>query len=79
MTEQDITKLIIEQTRNIIEDKSEACPELLPNTSFLADTPMDSLDLATLLINLEMTMGKDPFRDGFKQFQTIEELAVLYV
>ena len=78
MSAQNIYNIIVTQTKKIIEDKSEVCPELTANTEFLKDTPMDSLDLATLLVNLEMELDQDPFRDGFKQFQTIQELADLY-
>jgi acyl carrier protein len=78
MSAQNTFKIIIEQTQQIIQDKSEVCPELKADTAFLKDTPMDSLDLATLLVNLEIELDQDPFRDGFKQFQTIQELSDLY-
>jgi acyl carrier protein len=43
------------------------------------DIPIDSLDLAVILTQLERTIGKDPFKDGFKNFRTAGELAQLYV
>lgn len=78
MSAQNTYNIIIQQTQQIIRDKLEDCPELTLNTAFLKDTPMDSLDLASLLINLEIVLDQDPFRDGFKQFQTIQELADMY-
>jgi len=74
----DAYATILTHTKKIIEDKGESCPELKADTAFLTDTPMDSLDLATLLVNLEVELAQDPFREGFKQFQTIQELADLY-
>jgi hypothetical protein len=35
-------------------------------------------DLATLIVALEGLTGKDPFRQGFRQFATAGELAALY-
>lgn len=70
--------LIKQQTAQIIEQKGAECPELDGNTAFLTDTPMDSLDLATLIVNLEVLLDQDPFRDGFVQFTTLQELADLY-
>ncbi|ABE56385.1 hypothetical protein Sden_3108 [Shewanella denitrificans OS217] len=69
---------IYSQTRQIIEEKGELCPELNVGSIFLTDLPMDSLDLATLIVNLELHTGLDPFKDGFKHFQSIGELTSLY-
>ncbi len=43
------------------------------------DLPIDSLDLATVVVELEAATGLDPFKDGFIEFQTVGELARLYV
>ncbi|MCL1036429.1 hypothetical protein L2725_04545 [Shewanella corallii] len=74
----DIKTLIIAELEKIIAAKGEACPDIVGETRFLQDLPMDSLDLATLLVTLELETGKDPFRDGFKGFQTLNELSALY-
>jgi hypothetical protein len=39
---------------------------------------IDSLDLASLVRELEDVTGHDPFRDGFIEFRTAGELAKLY-
>ena len=39
---------------------------------------LDSLDLAVLVRELEAIAGVDPFRKGFRNFQTVRELARLY-
>ena len=41
------------------------------------ELPIDSLDLATVVIELEVEMGIDPFKDGFISFPTARELAKL--
>jgi acyl carrier protein len=42
------------------------------------ETQMDSLDLAVLLTEMEQITKKDPFKEGFKEFRTVIELARLY-
>ena len=71
--------LIAEELARIAADKGEALPAIGPDTQFLGgDLPIDSLDLATLLVVLEQRTGQDPFRAGFIQFTTVGELAALY-
>lgn len=71
--------VIAEELGRIVADKGETMPELTPDTVFLGGTlPIDSLDLATLLVVLEKRIGRDPFRQGFRQFTTAGELAALY-
>jgi acyl carrier protein len=40
--------------------------------------PIDSLDLATLVVELQEITGYDPFEEGFVEFRTAGELARLY-
>ena len=42
------------------------------------DLPIDSLDLATLVVELEQVTGRDPFHAGFIDFHTVGELSRLY-
>jgi acyl carrier protein len=42
------------------------------------DFEMDSLDLATMIVNLQDATGKDPFADEFVEFRTIGELVELF-
>lgn len=39
---------------------------------------IDSLDLAVLITEMEVATKKDPFKEGFKNFRTVGELARLY-
>lgn len=72
-------ELIAEELGRILADKGEPAPEIGPDTVFLGGPlPIDSLDLATLLVVLEQRTGIDPFRAGFRQFTTAGELAALY-
>ncbi|MDQ2106403.1 phosphopantetheine-binding protein [Azospirillum isscasi] len=74
-----ILALIAEELARIAADKGETLPALGPGTRFLGgELPIDSLDLATLLVVLEQRTGQDPFRAGFVQFNTVGELAALY-
>lgn len=74
-----IFAIITEELARIAADKGEILPPLTPDSVFLGgDLPIDSLDLATLLVVLEQRTGQDPFRDGLRQFVTVGELAALY-
>lgn len=78
MTE-NIFALISEELGRIAADKGEVLPPLGPDTAFLGgELPIDSLDLATLLVVLEQRTGRDPFRAGLRHFTTVGELAALY-
>lgn len=71
--------VISEELARIVADKGERLPLLSLDTVFLGgELPIDSLDLATLLVVLEQRTGQDPFRDGLRQFTTVGELAALY-
>lgn len=74
----EIQQLIIKQTSALINAKGLPCPTIGPATEFFKDLPIDSLDLATLLVNLEVETGIDPFKAGFKTFYTVGELTALY-
>lgn len=74
-----ILALIAEELARIAADKGESLPPIGPESVFLGgELPIDSLDLATLLVVLEQRTGQDPFRAGFIQFNTVGELAALY-
>lgn len=80
MTEQDILKQINEITNRMLADKGLAQVAIAENTELLGgEVGIDSLDLATLVRELEEVSGFDPFANGFIDFQTAGQLAKLYV
>lgn len=63
----------------LLRERGQECPELSPDTRLLgAELPIDSLDLAVLVVELEQLTGRDPFHEGFVEFRTIGELSRLY-
>lgn len=40
--------------------------------------PIDSLDLAEIVLELQSSTGRDPFESGFVEFRTAGELAALF-
>jgi acyl carrier protein len=48
------------------------------NSRLLSDLDLDSLNLALLIVKLEERTGRDPFRLGFENFETVGELVALY-
>lgn len=68
----------IDCIKKVMQMNGKKESELLPSTDILADTSLDSLDLAQVVIMLEEVTKKTPFAKGFIQFRTIQELATLY-
>lgn len=53
--------------------------ELTSETNLVgADFPFDSLDLATLVVEMQNRFDKNPFAEGFVNFTTVGELASLF-
>jgi len=79
MTLDDSLRLVADLLAARIRDKGLEAPAVTAGTRLLGgDLPIDSLDLATVVVELEERTGRDPFRDGFVTFQTAGELAALY-
>jgi acyl carrier protein len=74
---------VVLEIQRIIDDlmhqKGLEVVTVAPHSRFLGeDIPIDSLDLAVLVTELEHVTRKDPFRSGFRDFRTVGELAQLY-
>lgn len=79
MTPADRLPLIVELIAAKLREKGIEAPPIDAGTRLLGgDLGIDSLDLATIVVELEERTGKDPFRDGFVTFETAGELAALY-
>jgi len=74
----NIKQIIFDETKKILINKGYSEIKLTLESTFLGDLPMDSLDLATLIVSLEITTGLDPFKQGFKTFHSLEQLILLY-
>ncbi|CCB85726.1 MULTISPECIES: hypothetical protein [Parachlamydia] len=71
-------ELVIQTIQEVTQEQQKAFTPLKADTRILTDTSLDSLDLAIVVVKLEEKSGKDPFKNGFIPFSTIEELATLY-
>jgi acyl carrier protein len=75
-----VTALIGTRIREIAAAKGAATPAIAADTPlFEGQLPIDSLDLAGLVVELETATGVEPFRDGLIEFHTVGELAALFV
>jgi acyl carrier protein len=74
----DYYQLVVNETLSLLQEKGVVDITVQPDSQFFRDLTMDSLDLATLIVNLEQKAGFDPFRAGFVTFATVRELANLY-
>ena len=64
----------------VLQTKGSAAAKIVSATPLLnGDLDIDSLDLAGLIVELASTTGKDPFEEGFVDFQTAGELSHLYL
>lgn len=80
MTKDEVQTIIVETISEIMDDKGLDVPEIGAETKVLEDDlGIDSLDLATMVSDLEGRIGFDPFAKGFIEFKTVGELAELYV
>ncbi|EJN09797.1 hypothetical protein [Herbaspirillum sp. YR522] len=76
----EIAQLILDSLREFFDEKKLPVPATLglDSTFLQGDLPMDSLDLAVFLLILEEKTGRDPFRDGFRSFNTVADLVAIY-
>lgn len=75
----DTFSLVVEAINKQISDKGEPAPAIDENTALLGGSlPIDSLDLAVIVIQLRDATGRDPFENGFIDFRTVGDLARLY-
>jgi len=80
LNEIEVRATIVEILSRIIQEKGAEVPSMDESTVFLGEClPIDSLELALLVTELEEKTGKDPFASGFREFRTIGELVTLYV
>lgn len=79
MDQAAVTQLVIERINELGHAKGLKVPPVTPSAVLLGgNLPIDSLDLATIVVELETKTGRDPFCDGFIDFRTVEELAKLF-
>ena len=79
MTREDTIAHIALILNQMIQDRGETSRVIQAHTRLLGgELPIDSLDLATVVVQLEEMTGQDPFQDGFIEFRTVGELAALY-
>lgn len=71
---------IINEIISYIKSVNVSQVELTKNTKLLEEIiDFDSLELAGLVAHIEQFVDFDPFEGGFVEFETISELAELFV
>jgi acyl carrier protein len=78
MSEQEVLQEIKKIIGTIAVSKGLPAPKVEPETILLTELPIDSLDLAAVLGELQQITNYDPFKAGFINFRTAGELARLY-
>lgn len=79
MNDVEIYELICRRLNDITVAKESPHINIGRETVILdGSMPIDSLDLAAIVVELENVTGHDPFRDGFVNFRTVGQLASLY-
>jgi acyl carrier protein len=79
MNATEIHNFICARLQDAAAARGFANVEVTGETAILGGSlPVDSLDLAAIVVELEGVTGRDPFREGFINFRTVGELARLY-
>ncbi len=74
-----VTAFIDRRIREFAASKGVTLPPIAADTAlFEGALPIDSLDLAALVVELEIATGIEPFRDGLVDFRTVGDLAALF-
>jgi acyl carrier protein len=73
-----VVSVICDRVKYIAEDKGTPVGSVGADTILLGGIGLDSLDLAAIVVELQEMTGKDPFHEGFIEFRTVHELAVLF-
>lgn len=80
MSSEQVLEQIRASVGRILQERGEEHFHVDRDTQLLGTEGLgiDSLDLATLVVELQQITGKDPFEGGFVEFQTAGQLADLY-
>jgi len=79
MNRDEIIAAVTDSINRALRDKGRDPVTVDADTILIGgDIAIDSLDLATIVVELESATGKDPFEGGFIGFSTVGELADLY-
>jgi acyl carrier protein len=79
VTRTEIAASIQTALDRLLEDKGMQKVAVAPDTALLeGGIPIDSLDLAQLVLELQEKTGRDPFASGFIEFRTVGELTNLF-
>lgn len=71
--------IIVQIIQSKLKEKGLVACEIFPESQLLGGSiPIDSLDLATIIVEIEENITIRPFEEGFINFQTVGELAALY-
>jgi acyl carrier protein len=77
----DIKNLIEKVIRRVAEERNLKLPELADSTELVDELGFSSLQVATLIANLEEEFGVDPFQDEnvmIADVRTIQDLGNIY-
>lgn len=79
MNKTELTELVTKRLAKLAREKGEELPVLSPDMPLLGGgLPIDSLDLAVVVVELESATGRDPFAQGFVEFRTVRDLVALF-
>ena len=79
MTPNEVMEVLQARLDDILQAKGLQPVMMSPEIDLLGGAiPIDSLDLAQLVLELQSHTGKDPFANGFVAFETIAQLTQLF-
>lgn len=80
MSQQELINEIGSSVNRILMERGLKATQVTAVTRLVGeeDLPIDSLDLAVIVTDLQEKSGRDPFKAGFQSFTTAGELAKLF-
>ena len=79
MTSSEVVLAIEASLNGILKAKGDSPVHITPEMKLLdGDLHIDSLDLAQLVLELQTRTGRDPFANGFINFESVDELSRLF-
>ena len=79
MSTAEIAETIQASLDSLLAERGLAKVPVTADTALLdGGIPIDSLDLAQIVLELQSKTGRDPFEAGFVEFRTVGELTNLF-
>ena len=79
MSSESPRAIAVAAIKRVVSARGLVVPDLIDDTRVLGgELSIDSLDLATVVVELQTRTSRDPFAGGFVPFETLGQLVKLF-